>query len=155
HVSLTHKDDDVLAAADAFVRIIVDVIPRPESSRRTVGQSAIILRQAILEHGRDWVSRSRLEEWGRLSDREVVGGRLSTACYIDGAFPAALALAWRHAGDFAEGLYGTARRGGDNCHRGAVVGGLLGAAVGVPRRLVEGLADRALVHDVEGRDHDS
>jgi ADP-ribosyl-[dinitrogen reductase] hydrolase len=154
HVGLTHKDDDVLAAADAFVRMLVDTIPRPEAAPRPAGEAAAALRGAILEHGRDWISRAKLDDWSRLSDREVVGGRLSTACYIDGAFPAALALAWRHAGDFEAAVFANARCGGDGCHRGAVVGGLVGAAVGVPRRLLDGLADRGIVAEVEGGDHD-
>jgi ADP-ribosylglycohydrolase len=152
HVGLTHKDDDVLAAADALVRMLADTIPRPEAPARSTGEAVTALREAILEHGRDWISRAKLDDWSRLSDREVVGGRLSTACYIDGAFPAALALAWRHAGDFEAAVVANARCGGDNCHRGGVVGSLVAAAVGVPRRLLDGLADRGIVADVEGGD---
>jgi ADP-ribosylglycohydrolase len=72
----------------------------------------------------------------------VVGGILSPACYIPDAFPAALFLAWRHAGDFAEGVSANARVGGDSCHRGAVVGSLLGASTPIPERFVEGLRAR-------------
>jgi ADP-ribosylglycohydrolase len=68
-----------------------------------------------------------------------VGRLLSTACYIEDAFPAALFLAWRHAGDFAAGVRANARCGGDNCHRGAVTGALLGAASPIPDRFLEGL----------------
>lgn len=140
HVGLTHKDDEVLAAADAFVRILIDAIPRPESPPRTVAEAAAGLREAILEHGRDWISAAKLRSWEGLSDRQLVGGTLSTACYIEDAFPAALALAWRHAGDFAAGVFANAGCGGDNCHRGAVVGGLLGATAAIPGPLLAGLA---------------
>ncbi|MFM7207855.1 MAG: ADP-ribosylglycohydrolase family protein [Planctomycetaceae bacterium] len=145
HVGLTHKDDEVLAAADAFTGMLIDVIPRPESPPRTVADAAIALREAILGHGRDWISTAKLTSWERLSDRDLVGGTLSTACYIDEAFPAALALAWRHAGDFASGVFANARCGGDNCHRGAVVGGLLGATAAIPDPLVVGLVCRGRV----------
>ena len=57
--------------------------------------------------------------------------------------PAALYLAWRHHGDFAAGILANALCGGDNCHRGAVVGALLGAANPIPRPLLEGLRARA------------
>jgi ADP-ribosylglycohydrolase len=140
HVSLTHKDDDVLAAADALVRILVDVIPRPDAPTPTGAESAAALRGAILEHGRDWISAAKLRGWQSLSDRQLVGSVLSSACYIDEAFPASLALAHRHAGDFAAGVCSNAQCGGDNCHRGAVVGSLLGATAGIPGPLLAGLA---------------
>ena len=140
HVGLTHKDDEVLAAADAFVRILVDAIPRPEASPRTAAEAAAALRESILEHGRDWISSAKLRSWEGLSDQQLVGGTLSSACYIDEAFPAALALAWRHAGNVASGVFANAMCGGDNCHRGTVVGGLLGATAPIPAPLLAGLA---------------
>jgi ADP-ribosylglycohydrolase len=74
-----------------------------------------------------------------------VGSVLSSACYIEDAFPAALALAYRHAGDFAGGVFTNAQCGGDNCHRGAVVGALLGATAPIPGPLLAGLACGAKV----------
>jgi ADP-ribosylglycohydrolase len=140
HVGLTHKDDAVLAAADALVRMLVRL------TREDRGPED--LRTVILEEaGGDWVSAARLRDWDRACaaaggdcpDRAVVGRSLSSACYIEDAFPAALFLAWRHAGDFAAGVRANARCGGDNCHRGAVVGALLGAAAPIPSRFLEGL----------------
>ena len=82
---------------------------------------------------------AKIEKWSRNPDRMVVGGILSSACYIPDAFPATLSLAWRHAGDFAGGVGSNALCGGDNCHRGAVVGSLLGATAPIPAELVNGL----------------
>jgi 2-succinyl-5-enolpyruvyl-6-hydroxy-3-cyclohexene-1-carboxylate synthase len=73
-----------------------------------------------------------------------IDGTLSSACYIDDAFPAALALAWRHAGDFPAGIVANARCGGDNCHRAAVVGSLLAISAPIPATLVEGLRTQPL-----------
>ncbi|MGI9176978.1 MAG: ADP-ribosylglycohydrolase family protein, partial [Pirellulales bacterium] len=141
HVSLTHKDDGVLAAADALVRMLVRLTredrPGPTDDLRTV----------ILEEAADWISAAKIRGWeracdasaGTCPDRGAVGGILSPACYIPDAFPAALYLAWRHAGDFAAGAVANARCGGDNCHRGCVVGSLLGATAPVPQPLLEGL----------------
>lgn len=154
HVSLTHKDDEVLAAADAFTRMLARLL-REDLPRAD-------LRDVILDEGRDWISAAKLRDWetrrlaaaaagGRASsvagcpDRAVVGGLLSPACYIPDAFPAALYLAWRHADDLAEAVIANARCGGDNCHRGAVVGGLVAAArppEEFPRRLLDGLRIR-------------
>ena len=139
HVGLTHKDAEVLAAADVLTRILVAAMPREDQPDRGPSAGAAILREAILEHGSDHVSRAKLAAWGTLTDRQLVGGTLSSACYIDEAFPAALALAWRHADDCAAGVIANARCGGDNCHRGAVLGSLLGAVGSAPAEWLPGL----------------
>jgi ADP-ribosylglycohydrolase len=54
--------------------------------------------------------------------------------------------AHRYADDFAAGVLANANVGGENCHRGAVVGALLGAAAGeraIPASLRDGLAASA------------
>ena len=81
-------------------------------------------------------------------DRAVIGGMLSPACYIEDAFPAALFLAWRHAGDFAAGVRANALCGGDNCHRGVVVGSLLAAGSSIPHPLVAGLRAGATIAEI-------
>ncbi|MEO1992131.1 MAG: ADP-ribosylglycohydrolase family protein [Pirellulales bacterium] len=133
HVSLTHKDDDVLAAADVLASILV---------RTCQGDQ---LREVILAEARDWISTSKIENWSKYSDRHVVGNILSPACYIKDAFPAALYLAWQHADDFQAGITTNARCGGDSCHRGAVVGSLLGVSSHIPDELLEHLALRDTV----------
>jgi ADP-ribosylglycohydrolase len=74
-----------------------------------------------------------------MSDEAVIGEILSPACYIKDAFPAALYLVWKYARDFSGGIIANANLGGDNCHRGAVVGSLLGAACKVPLKWRAGL----------------
>jgi len=127
HVGLTHKDDEVLDAADTLTRMLIHVCQGED------------LRTVILEHANGWISEAKIREWDRHSDDVVVGRFLSPACYIPDAFPAALFLAWRHAGDYAAGVCGNAQVGGDNCHRGVVVGSLLGATAPIPSRFLEGL----------------
>jgi ADP-ribosylglycohydrolase len=135
HVGLTHKDDEVLAAADALVRTLVRV---------TQGDD---LRETLLEEASDWISAAKVAAWDRHPDDVVVGRLLSPACYIEEAFPAALFLAWRHAGDVAAGVFANAAVGGDNCGRGAVVGSLLAAASPIPDPLLEGLRAGARVSE--------
>lgn len=75
-----------------------------------------------------------------------MGERLSPACHIGDAFPAAPSLALKHADDPAAGLVANTMAGGDNCHRGVVVGALLDAAHGLagwPARWRVGLLDHA------------
>ncbi len=134
HVQLTHRAPEVLAAADALVRILCRVLGGGE------------LRAAIFEHASDWLSPRKVEQWSREPDDVVIGRRVSPACYIADAFPASLYLAWKYADDFEAGIIANTNVGGDNCHRGAVVGALLGAAAGasrIPTRFLEGLHEAA------------
>jgi len=127
HVSLTHKDNDVLAAADVLVRILAGV---------SLGAP---LQEVILDEASQWVSKAKIARWEDYPDRVVVGGMLSSACYIPDAFPAALFLAYRHAGKPANGICSNAQCGGDSCHRGSVVGSLLAATSPLPQSLIDGL----------------
>ena len=130
HISLTHRDKSVQAAGVALVNMLCSVLAGED------------LRAAIFEHGADWFSKRKAEAWSRESDLVVIGQRVSPACYIADAFPASLYLAWKYADNFAAGVAANANVGGDNCHRGAAVGALLGAAAGfknLPENLVRGI----------------
>ncbi len=122
HVSLTHQNPGVLRAADTLTRLLLAI---------KAGQP---LRPAIAALGNDFFSEKKALSWQNQPDPLIVGQQFSSACYIGEAFPAALYLAWKHAGDFSAGIIANTMCGGDNCHRGAVVGALLGAASGVPAR---------------------
>ena len=127
HVALTHKDRGVLNAANCLVQILTAV------------RAGEPLRAAILTHASDWISSAKIAIWSKESDQTVIGRRLSPACYIPDAFPAALYLAWKYADDFGAGIAANAQVGGDSCHRGAVLGSLLGEANGVPPSWRDGL----------------
>ncbi len=90
----------------------------------------------------------------QLSDLHVIGNLLSPACYIDQSFPAVLYLLARYEGDIEAALVANTNVGGDNCHRGAILGALMGAAYGlraIPDRWIRGLA----CHDEIERDIDA
>lgn len=130
HVGLTHRSEETLRAADALAAMLCATMDGGD------------LHEAIFEYGSDWLSRSKAAAWSREADEVVVGRRVSPACYIADAFPASLYLAWKYAGDFESGAWANVWLGGDNCHRGAVIGALLGAAVGakgIPARFRDGL----------------
>ncbi len=142
HICLTHRSDEVLAAGDALARILSAVAAGAD------------LREAIFEHASHWFSKRKAEQWLREPDEVVIGHRVSPACYIADAFPASLYLAWKYAGDFEAGVIANTNVGGDNCHRGAVVGALLGAAVGmarIPPRFMDGMHDAAAMRLHIGR----
>ncbi len=128
HVSITHKNSDVLRAADTLVRI---------HSAIEIGKAS--LEEALFSEASDYISKRKVEAWSKEVDEVVVGEILSSACYIKDAFPAALYLVWKYSRDFSGGIIANANLGGDNCHRGAVVGSLLGAACKVPLKWRAGL----------------
>jgi ADP-ribosyl-[dinitrogen reductase] hydrolase len=84
------------------------------------------------------------------SDHEVIGGLLSPACYIDQSFPSTLYLVARYHNDFEAALIANTNVGGDNCHRGAILGAILGDSLGVaaiPKRWINGLTAYAELND--------
>ena len=86
----------------------------------------------------------------RRSDLHVIGSQLSPACYIEHSFPAVLYLAARYPDDFEAALVANTNVGGDNCHRGAVLGAIIGASLGygaIPERWIQGLRSRAELHE--------
>jgi len=127
HLALTHGSSDVRRAAECLARLLNSI------------QSGTPLREAISHDAGDWFSCQKAERWALRPDDEIIGRVLSPACYIDQAFPAALYLAWKYYDQFDAGIISNAMVGGDNCHRGAVVGSLLAAANGVGERWTAGL----------------
>ncbi len=127
HVALTHRHGNVLRAADCLARLLKAVA------------AGIPLRDAIPREAGDWFSCRKAEQWTGRPDPEIIGRMMSPACYIEEAFPAALYLSWKYHDDFNAGIIANAMVGGDNCHRGAVVGSLLGAANGIDAPWIAGL----------------
>ncbi len=130
HVSLTHKSRETLQAAETTARILCDVVRGHDVADSLSHRSA------------GWLSPKKAADWLREPDSVVVGQRFSPACYIKEAFPATLYLALKYADDLEAGLVSNTNLGGDNCHRGAVLGAILGAAGGMaclPSRWKQGL----------------
>ena len=91
-----------------------------------------------------------LEEVDRQNwqDQEVIGPIFSPACYIEHSVPSVLYLLAKYENDAEQALIANTETGGDNCHRGAILGALLGAAGGTsvfPSRWIEQLQDRTTI----------
>lgn len=140
HLRLTHRSDKLERYALAFSDLLIRLLqhrsapfgPLVCDTAERLGFPA----SAVLEQVRR----------NRLSDRDVIGTLLSPACYIDHSFPAVLYLAARYFDDFEAAQIASANAGGDNCHRGAVLGAILGTALGfeaIPARWIRGLRARA------------
>lgn len=118
HLALTHQGAAIRNACKTFVEMLHSL---------AAGEG---LRSAMARHVEPSILR-QFEFWSTLEDRAVVGRHLTSACYLPESFTASLYLAWKYQDDFAAGIRANALCGGDNCHRGVVVGALLGAANGV------------------------
>ena len=79
------------------------------------------------------------------TDEHIARHELGQGPAADDALPLALYLAFRHSDSFEKAVDVNAALGGDTCHRGSLVGMLLGAehgCEGIPARFVNGLALR-------------
>jgi len=136
HRELTHRGSRMREALDAVADVLQSVLVGTEL-REAIAQARAGGRHALLAHD--------LATWAAADDLEVIGRKVSPACYVEDAVPAVMHLAWKYAGQPEAALVANTMVGGDNCHRGAVLGALLGAEHGLagwPERWREGLRRR-------------
>jgi len=134
-VALTHRSDTLQKYAILYGRMIANLIRGAD------------LRQEVQEAARA-VGFGKIASYIGLEDTQVVGGMLSPACYIDDSFKTVLYFAYKYHDRPEEGLIGNVNCGGENVHRGATLGALLGAANGLnkwPERWVKGLAESGAI----------
>lgn len=131
HVRITHRGELIESAARDLTKMLVAIL------------NGAPVRDSIEQFGNGWVGRKKLEAWAARPDEEVIGAVLSPACYLEDSFPASLLLAWKYADDLETALVVNTNLGGDNCHRGIVVGALVGAGgARIPERWKDGLLAR-------------
>lgn len=123
HLALTHPDDSLARVAGHFVDLIEQLLQREPS---IPAQSLIAKTASAIGVDLAGLCRSHRD------DREVVGGRFSSACYISGSWPSSLYLAYRYHDRPIDALLANANLGGDSAHRGAIIGLLLGLASADP-----------------------
>jgi len=144
---LTHRSQPLEVFAAAYCRLLAQVVFSPPQSLTPLLQA----QAPALGKGLSALLSQAADHQG--SATQVVGGLYSPACYIQDSFPSVLYLAARYAHDFEAALIANTNAGGDNCHRGSVLGALLGAWLGfdaIPLRWRQGLLDGpTLTHEVE------
>ncbi len=121
---LTHRSQTLEGYALALGDLLVALLEDPEARIETLARD--LARRLGFDAGK---ALAKVQREG-LADLAVIGGMLSPACYIDQSFPAVLYLAARYGSDFEEALVANTNVGGDNCHRGAILGAILGTALG-------------------------
>ena len=124
----THTHPVTISAAEDLTRILFALNERAEirSTLQTLRLSNIPL--------------TSIKKWEAMPDRKVVGEILSSACYLPESFTAALYFAWKYSDDFSLAVLANAKVGGDNCHRGVVVGSVVGMQTGIPRKWLHGFS---------------
>jgi len=136
---LTHNSAALVKNAEIYSELLTSVLyDKP-------------LREAVqdagLKLGLDIASLSQ----SSAADTQVIGSRFSSACYITDSFPSLLFLAHRYADCPEEALIANTNVGGENCHRGAALGALMGVSMkhgeSWPDRWVNGLHDQAVVKE--------
>lgn len=135
HVGLTHKNRFTLDASEALSRMLIEI---------AAGKS---LSYALDAHAKGWGNPLQFDVWSAHDDRIVVGRHLTPACYLPESFSASLFLAWKYQSEFKSGIVANALCGGDNCHRGAVVGSILGALNSLPEEWLQGLVAARQIHE--------
>jgi len=117
HLFLTHPDEALGRICDGYVALVAALLLRKagESPDRHLLEAAQTTMGIDLA---GMVQRAR-------TDRDIVGGRYSTACYISDSWPCLLYLAFKYRKDLKAALLANTNLGGENAHRGAVLGGIV------------------------------
>ena len=120
HVQLTHPDTGLMQVVCQYVSLINQLLQHDDSQplADTFIQAANV------------IPGSKLQECFAKapSDAAVVGGFYSTACYITDSWPSVCYLAAKYHTTPAEALLVNTNLGGENAHRGSVLGSLVGLA---------------------------
>lgn len=118
HLMTTHPDQFLSNICDNYVELIHQLLMREPNSDcfepilKTLGKSIKI--------------NINLKNYEGIDDASIVGGQFSTACYITDSWPSVLFLAGKYVNDPIKGILANTNLGGDNVHRGAVLGTILG-----------------------------
>ena len=134
HLALTHPGPLMRTALACFADILHDILLGADGR-----QALQTIRATPLQR----LSGYPFAELSGRADADVARNVFSTACYVEQSLPLTLSLAWKYQDDPEQALVVNTNLGGDNCHRGVVLGALLGALHGEqawPRRWLDGLA---------------
>ena len=117
HLYLTHPDESLASVCDVYVELIYKLAHREHESPKDILDE--VARNSAGLNLSSLMAKNK-------SDIEVVGRMYSPACYISDAWPAVLYSAYRYADNPKKALMANTNVGGDNVHRGFVLGAILG-----------------------------
>ena len=120
HVWLTHPDEGLMCVIDSYVELLNTLL---NSSTNEVVEEAIVKAANIIPRTN---LRKLLKQ--EKEDSYVVGRTYSLACYITDSWPSACYLAFKYYKDPKKALLINTNLGGENAHRGSVLGTIVGLA---------------------------
>jgi len=120
HVWLTHPDKELMNVVDSYVALMDTLLNRglDEPVDAALELSASVIPGTYL---RTLVGQKR-------GDAHVVGRLYSLACYISDSWPSVCYLAAKYYTDPRKALLINTNLGGENAHRGSVLGSIIGLA---------------------------
>ena len=121
HVALTHAGRHVAEAAGTLLTLASEIWEGAALSQ--------VLTDHLVRQDLPFL-QGPISRQSELPPDKVLRRIYSTACYLEESMPATFYLALRYAEDAETALIENTMAGGDNCHRGAVLGALLGLSGG-------------------------
>ncbi|GHG72861.1 hypothetical protein GCM10010919_25490 [Alishewanella longhuensis] len=118
HLALTHPDEALMRVADHYVQLLCALLAGPDKTQ----VKALLLAASKAVPGVDLASVLQRN----MPDNQVIGQVFSRACYISDSWPIVLYLACKYQDDPWQALLVNTNLGGDNVHRGIILGTLLG-----------------------------
>lgn len=118
NLTLTHPDEGLMQVCDRYVTLLCGLMEGPGED----GIKALLEDAAKGARGLDVAALLKRN----LPENQVVGRMYSPACYISDSWPLVLYLAYKYRHDPWLALRVNTNLGGDNVHRGMIIGALLG-----------------------------
>jgi len=118
HLALTHPDESLMQVCDRYVNLLCGLMDADDNARA----KSLLIEASKSISGFDLAGLVTRD----LPDHHVIGHLFSRACYISDSWPIVLYLAYKYHDEPFKSLLVNTNLGGDNVHRGAVLGAILG-----------------------------
>ena len=167
HQQVTHRSDNVSSALTVLVPLLHELLSKkePKSVLKEYARKVQLIKITGTELSRSYAEHNgpgnipKDEMWKihtRFSDRsldlerlveefaedDILGSVFTTGCYTEHALPVLMYLLYKNDHDLKNAVLANANAGGDNVHRGIILGMLAGAASDeIPQQLKEGLTE--------------
>jgi ADP-ribosylglycohydrolase len=147
HLQLTHPDTTLANICDAYLALIAALLFRDEDE-----DAKVFIASAA--HTSINLDLEQLCE-KNLSDNEVIGARYEKSCGIENSWPSLLYLAYKYHAQPKAALLANTHVGGENCHRGSVLGVIMGlsCANGLDDFFEQLVDAKAIAQEIEGLVH--
>lgn len=131
HVQLTHPDSQLLKVVSEYVAVLHQFVFQEEGTSLGSNSDKEVVVDTFVKAA-SVIPGAKVKKYldKPTSDGAVVGGQYSTACYITDSWPSVCYLAAKYHDTPSKALLTNTNLGGENAHRGAVLGSLIGAVDG-------------------------